>query len=306
MKELGPAAREFIESHRRAGSLPDAARARIKHKLMVRVSAMGATPAVAATAARMSLASKVVLAALGVTGAVAVGSLSLWASRSRPPAHVTPAETSGPADREMPAAAAAPDRAAPVIVAAGRATAPAGPVAMPAPALTAPARVAASVRAATPRVATAPANPRAFHPSTTPIPAAPSASSVSVDSERPGPLKKIADAPDVSPSATAPPPARRVDVSDPEPELRAVREARDDLRAGRPARAYRRLEDFNRQSPGGMLAEERSALSAIALCQAQPGREAQERAAQFLRRSPESPLAARVRSACDPARRQSW
>ncbi|HSS37906.1 MAG TPA: hypothetical protein VLT58_03980 [Polyangia bacterium] len=85
---------------------------------------------------------------------------------------------------------------------------------------------------------------------------------------------------------------------DPEPELRALRDARDDLRAGRPASAYRRLDDFARQRGGGMLAQERSALSAIARCQWQPGPQARARAAEFLRTSPESPLAIRVRSAC--------
>ena len=55
-----------------------------------------------------------------------------------------------------------------------------------------------------------------------------------------------------------------------------------------------------------MLVQERSALSAIALCQAQPGRDAQERATEFLRRSPESPLATRVKSACEPALKGSW
>jgi hypothetical protein len=48
-----------------------------------------------------------------------------------------------------------------------------------------------------------------------------------------------------------------------------------------------------------MLAQERRALSAIALCEWKPGPEAQTHAADFLRTSPESPLAKRVRSACD-------
>ena len=99
------------------------------------------------------------------------------------------------------------------------------------------------------------------------------------------------------------PDVTRPALPDPEPELRAVREARDDLREGRPASAYRRLEALDRQSRGGMLVQERSALAAIALCQSQPGPVAQARAADFLLRSPESPLATRVRAACEQARR---
>jgi hypothetical protein len=157
-----------------------------------------------------------------------------------------------------------------------------------------------------PRIALAPADARPARPATTPEVAVAPASSGWVDSGRADPVKKV-DAPAaVSPPETPTQAAARAETSDPEPELRVLRQARDDLRSGRPASAYRRLEDFNRQRPGGMLAQERSALSAIALCQAQPGREAQERAAQFLRRSPESPLAARVKSACQPAPKPSW
>jgi hypothetical protein len=86
---------------------------------------------------------------------------------------------------------------------------------------------------------------------------------------------------------------------DPEPELRVLREAREDVRANRSESAYRRLDDYGRQHSGGMLAQERRALSAIALCEWKPGPEAQIHAADFLRNSPESPLAKRVRSACD-------
>jgi len=82
-------------------------------------------------------------------------------------------------------------------------------------------------------------------------------------------------------------------------ELRVLRHAREDLRAGLPGDAYRRLVDYDRSHGNGGLAQERQALSAIALCQWRPGLEAQARAAAFLRDAPESPLADRVRSACD-------
>lgn len=92
---------------------------------------------------------------------------------------------------------------------------------------------------------------------------------------------------------------------DPEPELRVLREAREDLRAGLFESAYRRLDEYGRQHSGGMLTQERKALSAIALCHWQPGPEAQARASEFLRVSPDSPLTKRVRSACEKPSKSS-
>lgn len=84
-----------------------------------------------------------------------------------------------------------------------------------------------------------------------------------------------------------------------DPELKVLRQAQDDLRAGVPAQALRRLQEFERRFGAGALGQERQAIAAIALCQAHPGSAALARAAAFLRNAPESPLAARVRSACD-------
>jgi hypothetical protein len=127
------------------------------------------------------------------------------------------------------------------------------------------------------------------------------AGSLPIDNGRSDHPKKINKHPAVvapaNPSAAALP----VADFDPEPELRLLREAREDLRAGRSESAYRRLDEYGRQHSGGMLAQERRALSAIAYCRWQPGPEAQTRAAEFLRNSPESPLANRVRSACEEA-----
>jgi hypothetical protein len=81
-------------------------------------------------------------------------------------------------------------------------------------------------------------------------------------------------------------------------ELTVLKQAREDLRAGRPGSAHQRLTDYDRRYGDGPLAQERQALSAIALCQWRPGAEAQTRAADFLRDRPESPLANRVRAAC--------
>jgi hypothetical protein len=57
----------------------------------------------------------------------------------------------------------------------------------------------------------------------------------------------------------------------------------------------------SRDHGSGVLGQERQALSAIALCQWRPGPEAQARVAKFLRNAPESPLADRVRLACERA-----
>ncbi len=114
--------------------------------------------------------------------------------------------------------------------------------------------------------------------------------------------KKSGKRPGVMAAANPGPAATPVAASDPEPELRVLRDAREDLRAGRPESAYRRLEEYGRQHSVGMLTQERNALSVIALCHWQPGPEAQARASEFLRISPDSPLAQRVRSACENAK----
>jgi hypothetical protein len=87
-----------------------------------------------------------------------------------------------------------------------------------------------------------------------------------------------------------------------DPELEVLRQAREDLRQGLAESAYRRLVDFDRRHGSGVLGQERQALSVIALCQWRPGPEAQARVAKFLRNAPESPLAERVRLACERAR----
>jgi hypothetical protein len=86
-----------------------------------------------------------------------------------------------------------------------------------------------------------------------------------------------------------------------DPELEVLRQAREDLRQGLAESAYQRLVDFDRRHGSGVLGQERQALSAIALCQWRPGPEAQARVAEFLRNAPESPLADRVRLACERA-----
>lgn len=84
-------------------------------------------------------------------------------------------------------------------------------------------------------------------------------------------------------------------------ELSLLRQAREDLRTGAPESAYQRLVDYDRRYGKGPLWQERQALAAVALCQWRPGPQAQARAAEFLRNAPQSPLADRVRSACQKA-----
>ncbi|HEY5281629.1 MAG TPA: hypothetical protein VIM14_02465 [Polyangia bacterium] len=239
MNELGPAAREMVETHRRGKVLTRADRERIKQNLMLQVATLGATTAATGTAMGMSLASKIALVALGVTAMAGAGTFSMWALRGRAPAGVTsPTQISLPRAPETiePAPEASPEDSF-------------------LPADSADTGRIEHVKKASKRLAVAAATP-----SPAAVPAAP---------------------------------------LDPEPELRVLREAREDLRADRSEIAYRRLDDYGRQHSGGMLAQERRALSAIALCEWKPGPEAQTRAADFLRTSPESPLAKRVRSACD-------
>ena len=96
--------------------------------------------------------------------------------------------------------------------------------------------------------------------------------------------------------ASAPAPSRALNSLD--PELTLLRQAQEDLRAGLPAQALRRLAEYDRRFGKGTLNEERRAVGAIALCQAHPGPAAQSQAERFLRAAPQSPLAGRVRSAC--------
>ena len=240
MNELGPSAREMVETHRRGKVLARADRERMKQKLMLRVATLGVGTAATSTAVGMSLASKIALVALGVT-AVA-GTFSMWALRGRAPAGVV-----SPTQSSQSSLPLAPETIEPT-------------------------------PAASPEDSFLPAD--------------------SADTGRIEHVKKASKRPAVA-AATPSPAVVPAAPPDPEPELRVLREAREDLRADRSESAYRRLDDYGRQHSEGMLAQERRALSAIALCEWKPGPEAQTHAAEFLRNSPESPLAKRVRSACD-------
>jgi len=83
-----------------------------------------------------------------------------------------------------------------------------------------------------------------------------------------------------------------------EAEVGLLREAQDALRAGRADKALSILEDHEKSFSGGALGEERRAARVFALCAMGKPEAARIEAERFLRESPRSPLAARVRAAC--------
>jgi len=66
----------------------------------------------------------------------------------------------------------------------------------------------------------------------------------------------------------------------------------------RPERTLETLAEYDRRFGRGVLVEERQAIAAIALCQAEPGPAARAQAEAFMRKAPASPLRERVRAAC--------
>jgi hypothetical protein len=162
---------------------------------------------------------------------------------------------------------------------------------------TTPPSVAA--RAAAPASPTVAVVPPTETPEETVVEAA-SAPSQAIQSE--GKTKPVRRPPAKAATATGQPTTEdnaTVVVAALDSELEVLRQARADLRAGHPESAYRRLLDYEHGHAKGGLVQERQALSAIALCQWRPGPEADALAAVFLRDTPESPLAKRVRSTCE-------
>jgi hypothetical protein len=78
-------------------------------------------------------------------------------------------------------------------------------------------------------------------------------------------------------------------------ETTLIKEARQSLRQGDVGRALRELEECRRLFPAGVLEQERDRLIVEALVAAGRAREASARAAEFLRRYPDSPHAGEVR-----------
>lgn len=82
-------------------------------------------------------------------------------------------------------------------------------------------------------------------------------------------------------------------------EAESLARAQAALQRGEPDDALTVLTAHARRFPRGALREEHDALRAIALCAADRAREGRGEAQAFLRAHPTSPLAERVRTACD-------
>jgi hypothetical protein len=86
--------------------------------------------------------------------------------------------------------------------------------------------------------------------------------------------------------------------SPPAPELALIRAALTSLRDHDSAQALRLLDEHAARYPSGAFGTERRALHVVALCAAGRLEEGSRERAQFLKTSGDSPIAARVRSAC--------
>lgn len=82
-------------------------------------------------------------------------------------------------------------------------------------------------------------------------------------------------------------------------ELALIRETLTSLRDHAPQRALRLLEEHESRFPQGVFAHERRGLRAVALCEAGESARGKRERARFLRQDSHSPLAARVRKACE-------
>jgi hypothetical protein len=106
-------------------------------------------------------------------------------------------------------------------------------------------------------------------------------------------------------AVSAPGPRRKQVPSTLEAELPLLEEAQEALRAGDAASALARLNEQARRFPNGELTEEREAAHAIAACRLDGDRGEDDRGGgraeveAFVRTHPASPLADRVRQACE-------
>lgn len=123
--------------------------------------------------------------------------------------------------------------------------------------------------------------------------------------ELPQPAQAPAATADRRAGASRPPPsAAKLAVSEEDPleaETRRLREAHIALQKGEAAKALALLDERQADNAGGQLREDRAAARVLALCKAGRAAEARAAAAEFLRASPRSPHADRVRSACPEA-----
>jgi hypothetical protein len=122
-------------------------------------------------------------------------------------------------------------------------------------------------------------------------------SSAPAEAPAPAPAPSAGPAPAVAPPDTAP--AARAKQDRLAQEVALLSTATKSLNAGRAAEALKVLDEHQRKFPSGLLAEERRAARAQALCSS--GRVSEARA-ELARLAPRSPAAARARQVCDRAR----
>ncbi len=144
---------------------------------------------------------------------------------------------------------------------------------------------------------------------------APAKPSVAVSASKPSVAAVVAPAVEAAPTTpdqapaleaadlpledTKPSPARvRNRAADLEGEMKLLRQADGALRRGDSAAALVALNKHAAQYPGGVLAQEREGVRAIALCSSGNTSAGQSAAQRFLSSASKSPLASRIRSAC--------
>jgi hypothetical protein len=105
------------------------------------------------------------------------------------------------------------------------------------------------------------------------------------------------------PARALPPSASGELKPDVEAELALLREARSALSGSDPGRALELTDAHARAFPRGVLTEERAATRIVALCSLGRHTDGRRETQAFLARSPDSPLAERVRTACSSSER---
>ena len=143
------------------------------------------------------------------------------------------------------------------------------------------------------RVVTAPLS-FASNTSLAPPPPAPLATSVEPVAQAPEPPAVAT----VATAATVAPAKASAKKSTLEEELLLMQQAQSALGSGQPGKALVLLDEHAARFPNGTLSEERAGARVLALCALHRG-DAKKAGEAFLVAHPTSPLAARVRTACD-------
>jgi hypothetical protein len=111
-------------------------------------------------------------------------------------------------------------------------------------------------------------------------------------------------------------PRERANSASPEPtatpnddallrEISLIRSASRAIRQNKPEKALRLLKTYDDEFPEGVMREERDGLRVLALCRLGRRAEAEQAKQQFLRQSPSSPMASRIRDNCEEPERKN-